>query len=183
MEYYYMTHEKRAKIIKFEEYSVLYKEIESHNHGYQIIGIDGDKGTGKTNLSYHIGSHFIYNVINLDDFICKDQNCFVNAMNFGLLRHRIDVLSKPLVIEGVCLLEVLRRINMSADYLIYCREISENTNIWHDEDRLSLVDHDLLGNQLNDLQGLDVEITKYHYTFKPIEKANICYDIINQKKK
>lgn len=174
------------EIIKYNERAKIIGKLKERNlyKNKSVIAIDGDTGTGKSNLSYFIGSKLAIKVINFDDFVSPKQDCYVNAMNLGILRQLISLFYriKPLVVEGVCLIEILEKLNIQYDILIYAREVSETTGNWSASYRLDIEDENILKRVLNECRGADVDIVKYHYKYRPFEKADYIYQIINQLK-
>jgi hypothetical protein len=166
------------KTIKFTFRQDLITELKGKRNS--IIGIDGDTGSGKTNLSYFLGANLLKNVINLDDFINSRQDSILNALDYTRLKQRISCLKNP-IIEGICLLDVLERINIKHDIFIYCKEISDIEN-WSSAYRLDIIEQDDYQRQIENHQGLDIEIIRYHYYYRPFEKADYIYEIINQQK-
>ena len=167
------------KIIQFQNRQELIDGLQSKKRS--IIAIDGDAGTGKTNLSCYIGCKLIKNVINLDDFLIPKQDCFVGALLIDRLKQRINILKNP-IIEGVCVLEVLEKLGIIDYVLIYCKEISENIGNWSSAYRLDIDDEADCQKQIQQHHGLDIEIIRYHYKYRPFEKANYIYQIVNQLK-
>lgn len=167
------------KIINFQNKQELIGDLKLKMGS--IVAIDGDVGTGKTNLSYCIGCKLIKNVVNLDDFHIPKQDRFVDAIDFDRLKQSINILKTP-VIEGICILEVLEKLEITDYVLIYCKEISENTGNWSSAYRLDITDEKDYQKQIQQHRGLDIEIIKYHYKYRPFEKADYIYQIINQLK-
>ncbi|MCX5692122.1 MAG: hypothetical protein NTX47_00310 [Candidatus Omnitrophica bacterium] len=84
------------KIIRFDNRSSFAKSLQETYllKNRLLIGIDGDKGSGKTNLSYFLGAELMINVINLDDFTESNRGCFIDAMDLSRLEIRIKNLNR-----------------------------------------------------------------------------------------
>lgn len=147
---------------------------------YHVIGIDGYPGTGKSNLAYTIASITRMNVINFDDFVKPKQDSYVSSLHVEIMRARIDVIkSQGLILEGLCMLEVIELMEIKISTLIYCKEISEGTRIWHDGQRYDPEYAELVSHQEI---GLDAEVKKYHEKYRPWEKAKYIFNLFNQRK-
>lgn len=127
-----------------------------------------------------------YPVIHLDDYLDRAQGGFLDFLQHDRLKQ--DVATAPrYIIEGVCLLSVLARIESKIDALIYVKRY--HLGYWADERELD-VDEPLeeflemereLANRLSvdksepsDL-GLSEEVIRYHYAFKPHRHAQIIF--------
>ncbi|MFY7962541.1 MAG: hypothetical protein ACOVVK_20860 [Elsteraceae bacterium] len=96
-----------------------------------IIGIDGRDGSGKTTLASWLAWNLSIPVVHLDFyykfFMCEDfliQERMIDLRN--TISNRISD-KRPVIVEGVLLLETLRRIGLSPDYLVYvhCEELPD----------------------------------------------------------
>ena len=94
----------------------------------KTIGIDGDTGAGKTTLARELQSILGGEVISLDCFLNEfipgngAPPSYASQINKDLLRERLNrVTLKPLIIEGILLLDVLATVNMRPDYLIFAK--------------------------------------------------------------
>lgn len=149
------------------------------------IGIDGVNRSGKSTLAKTIAELMKYQHINLDDFLVKKQGGFLDFLKYNEICESISG-SKDYIIEGVCLLDVLERVNTNIDCLIYVKKVKSGT--WVDEHDC-LLDGDLekviedrkyliqLTNPSGDMPetlGLAEEIMRYHKSYKP----NIVADVV-----
>lgn len=94
----------------------------------KTIGIDGDSGAGKTTLARELQSALGGEVISLDcflnDFIPGNgaPPSYVSQINKALLSERLNRATlKPLIVEGILLLDVLATVNIRPDYLIFAK--------------------------------------------------------------
>ena len=165
--------------ITVENRKLLVKEL-GRQQGRYIIGIDGINGSGKTNLAHYIASELIIDAIHLDHFIVKNLDCYLKALNCGLLMQHLNIAGdKPFIIEGCCLLDVMKVLNIQTNTLIYCKEISQDTKIWHYGNNF---DEYAMSNSANDLSGFDKELLEYHKRTRPWEKAQVIYNFFNDLK-
>lgn len=103
----------------------LYMEIDSitelpralENNSAKIIGVDGYLGAGKTTVTTKLSKQIGYGCVHLDDYLYPQKGDFVENLDLSSLKTATG--ERPLIIEGLCLLEVLERLQISADFLIY----------------------------------------------------------------
>ena len=94
-------------------------------HG-EILGIDGDLGAGKTHLARWLAEQIEFEVMELDERLPGDGNwyrCETVRQEVVELRSR----NLPLLVEGVCLLELLPRGEFTL-FVFLRRETSEEGN-------------------------------------------------------
>jgi hypothetical protein len=164
-----------------------------------LIGIDGIDGSGKTTLSKKIADELGYIQIKLDDYVDRNCGTFVEHIRYDELRSSIHSTHAPIIIEGVCLLAVLEKLQRKADLFIYVRRISDYGS-WRDEDKCDIIgDVDELilkekethrmfceaearieGKNFDsnacDIPPLIEEIIRYHHGYAPHMRADIIYD-------
>lgn len=86
---------------------------------FKIIGIDGIDGVGKTTLAKNI-EEFGYRRLSVDDFLQKKSGNYFDFINFARMKKISAKLSnKSIVIEGVLLQKILKKLQLIPDYLIY----------------------------------------------------------------
>lgn len=163
----------------------LIKEIQSA----KIIGIDGTDGSGKTYLSHEIGKKLGIPVLNLDDYLIKDKESYVEHLKYKEISEFIGKNKNSLIIEGVCLLDVLKKLHLDLDCLIYVKLIDEYDE-WLREEECDIRDsaeetikrlEDTIKILYPNNQGLDAfrkEIIYYHVNNRPVEKANYVFERI-----
>jgi hypothetical protein len=112
-----------------------------------LIGIDGKENVGKTPLSNWLGWQLDLPVIHLDLFLIKGgPNSAPIGRRVADLCRCIEARGKrPLIVEGVFLLDALDEIGRSPDFLIFVDEQPEPSIRPPDAD---LVDEFSLGNQV-----------------------------------
>lgn len=93
-----------------------------------LIGIDGIDGVGKTSLAKEIET-LGYFRISLDDFIKKKSGGYFEFVNYKkLINKLISKKGQLIVIEGVVLLKILKKIGVSLNYFVYVTD-----NVWLDD--------------------------------------------------
>lgn len=157
--------------------------------GFMRIGIDGIDGVGKSTLASALSTELGYAVVTLDSYLEKNQGNFAEHLNYVQLNSAMDQLN-AFIVEGVCLMEVLQRLHIQLDALIYVKR--KNCGLWADERELNVEgDVEEFLQRENELArwfgkledpdeddsglGLSEEIVRYHATFIPHEKANLIY--------
>lgn len=165
---------------------------------FRLIGIDGKEGSGKSTLASQLVKIFGFCHINLDLYLDKNRGGFVEHIRYDLLQAELKYLTKPIIIEGVCLLAVLQKLNRVHDMLIYVKRMDDK-NTWDDESEcdvhgdieqfisnrkdwfLSIMKEkakikDEFFNPVNgNIPELNEEIIRYHFKFKPHLNADIIY--------
>jgi uridine kinase len=84
------------------------------------IGIDGADGAGKSTLARSLAWQLEMPVLETDMFLKKEKSS--PDLHYDQLASLIDwrhSLNRPVIVEGIFLLETLERINVNADILIY----------------------------------------------------------------
>jgi len=162
----------------------------------EIIGIDGMNGSGKTCVARKLS----FPHVNVDDFLVRNEGSFLRNVKYGELETHIQVLrarNTPVIVEGVCLLDVLDRLHLRADCLIYIKRIGAS-GTWHDQDICEIATEQELNEWLEEDKeiartmlrrkgedadipgsllpgGLTREIAAYHHRQRPIHKAHYVY--------
>lgn len=168
-----------------------------------IVGVDGKDGTGKSTLSNLISQELSIEIISLDEFLILKNGEYVNSLNIDELRRKIHKLNCTVIIEGVCLLEVAKRLGVTIDTLVYVKTMSPYGTWRHSEECDPIVpaselvkkmDEDLkrfsqfeatMNNFETDksqeeiaLPRLVKEIVYYHESYRPSNKADIVFHIV-----
>lgn len=108
---------KHGKLIEYLHPKVYYPNGEVRRI---IIGIDGSNGAGKSTLSSFISWQFTIPVVHLDLFLFLSEDDYYSSLNIehlgDLINHQHN---RPIIIEGIFLLEVLETFNIEPDILIY----------------------------------------------------------------
>lgn len=166
--------------INAENRNALIEKLRDESSEPLIIGIDGICGSGKTTLSRYIITKLNIETVHLDDLLVEKRDTFVEALNYDYLQKKIAHRKKALIIEGCCLLDVLIKVNISSDILIYCKEISRDTNIWHYGTNF---DEYVRSSQDNHKPGLEKELLEYHKRMRPWERADVIHLLFNDLKR
>lgn len=136
-----------------------------HFRSSEIIGVDGDQGGGKTTLASELRACLGGEVISLDDFLLGNGAAYLAQVDQQSLRARVNSASqRPLIFEGVLLLQVLDMISIRPDCLVFTKAVFEGT--WQYEQYLRP------GKPLPKSK-LTREIAEYYRTWRPFDKAAV----------
>lgn len=84
-----------------------------------IIGIDGHLGAGKSKIAIYLSNFYEIPLLHVDDYLSPGQDAYFEAVKYGDLKLEIFNAKKPLIVEGVCLLEVLDKINTVPNHFFF----------------------------------------------------------------
>lgn len=144
------------------------------------IGIDGASGAGKTTLAEHLAQDLGYGLVPLDDYVVTNSNLtveeemqlrqdgFVKSLEYP--RLRADLRGKrTFVVEGACLLAVLRQLKRSLDMLIYVKRLQGGC--WSDNPAL-ISEQARSGRALH---WFEHEVLVYHLSYEPQLHAQVVF--------
>jgi hypothetical protein len=165
-----------------------------------IIGVDGFFGSGKTNfVKNFLQKKLQIETVFLDDYLIEKRGGYFINLRIDNLKQHVSSLLKsklPFIIEGVCLLKILKEINITYDVLIYIKRMSKAlgsaSNLWCDEDDCTFagdidewekheisrtLEYDSKANSIDIKEqiALPKEVVAYHQIFKPHKVNNIIY--------
>lgn len=146
-----------------------------------IIVIDGEDGSGKSNyLAPFLRDRLNGKVVSIDDFLSKNQGGYIEHINYVGLKNAIKSNHiKPLIIEGVQSLDVLKRIGIESNYLVYsCKEqwLREWTEYYEKNEPIESIIQNV-EKQVSiispgyRMKGLRYEMYCYTYNFRPFNVA------------
>ncbi len=139
---------------------------------YKRIIIDGDDGSGKTPLARKIAHTLGATVISLDEYLHEDGRPYCDQIKYESLQRDIFSSAKTVVIEGVCMLKILAKINVSYDHHIFTRRFVCGKSAYEEylDERIPLPKSKLAR-----------DIVQYYREFKPFDKCNesqtLCIDV------
>ena len=131
----------------------------------QRIIIDGDDHSGKSPLARKIATELRAKVISLDEYLCEDGRPYCDQIDYESLQRDISASVQKVVIEGVCMLKILAKINVSYDYHIFTKRIMFDKSAYDEylDERIPLPKSKLAR-----------DIVQYYREFKPFDK---CHEI------
>ena len=85
-----------------------------------IVTIDGRDGVGKTTLGRYLAWHFNVTLIETDLFLIPAQDYLIHLDDQvnRIIERRITT-PRPVIVEGISMLQLMRRINRVPDFSIY----------------------------------------------------------------
>jgi hypothetical protein len=142
------------------------------------IGIDGANSTGKSHLAKIISKELNIVCISLDDYLTTNQGTYLPNLDLDRLKRDLNK-ENHFVVEGICLLEALSRINESIELLVYVKRYY--LGVWNDEsicnisdDVDKVIEHEKALDKDQSL-GIDEEIIRYHNQYQPDKKADVVF--------
>lgn len=106
--------------------------------GSGIVGIDGWMGAGKTTLANALAKRLDGSVFDLDSALVHDQKVYVSALRMSEVSEALATHPRPLIVSGICLLEVFENVGTQLDARVYIKRMA--TWGWADEDELNGID-------------------------------------------
>jgi hypothetical protein len=85
-----------------------------------LIALDGLPGAGKSTLAVRLSVLMGTRSVHLDDYLVRNSIGFTDHLAYEELRRALLV--RPVVVEGVCILDVLGRLGLRPDQLLYLQE-------------------------------------------------------------
>lgn len=119
-----------------------------------LFAIDGYPAAGKSTLAKEIAGLLHIPLIHLDDFLVRGEGGFIEFIKYSELSAALN--ARPVIVEGVCLLAVAKRLGMAPDVHIYVEDLSGSRGP-------------------RAASALGAEILTYHQQFRPAETADILY--------
>lgn len=102
-----------------------------------LIGVDGVDGSGKTPLAFGLAERIPAKVVSLDQFLNRNRGSYVQHLRREQLRKAIFSHQGVIIVEGVCLRSVLRRLRCRAFRHVYVKALSQY-GLWSHEQECEL---------------------------------------------
>jgi uridine kinase len=149
----------------------------------RIVGIEGYMAAGKSHLAKQLAVDLGAARIEADDCSFRllhpdadDSHLkgqpYVGCLDLDELSRRLSAASDAhavVIVDGICLRNVLARIGRHADLTIYIKCIARGSGIWHDMRHLE----DYKADGPKGFSELDRDIHEYHSKVEPHEKADL----------
>ncbi|MFZ5813578.1 MAG: shikimate kinase [Thermodesulfobacteriota bacterium] len=161
---------------------VLFDALKFDTQHPTIVSIDGNMGVGKSTLAREIADGLGFDIFDLDCYLSEKvtaENGYVGTICFNnLLRDVEESLfsMRSIIVEGVCVLNVLERIGINPSVKIYVDEIDFAADSNFVRQRSSTV-------ILEDIPNgayLSCEIQRYHKSMTPYKIADIVFERYNK---
>lgn len=154
--------------------------------GCSRIGIDGTNGAGKSTLARSLSVILGLSHLNLDDYLIQEQGGFLDHLKYNEIKRKMLQL-ECFVVDGVCMLSVLEKIETRVDCMIYVKRMCHG--VWADERECEITgdieeyikkERELVrlieeSETTPKSLGLAEEIIRYHEKYKPHQKAELFY--------
>lgn len=145
-----------------------------------LIGVEGFTGSGKSKVSEDLGRDLQAGVIHTDEYVAPGDESlpYPDRLDYGRLATAIvnaRSTNSLLVVEGICLREVLQRLSLSADPFVYVKRVAGN-GLWHDG--FHLEDFEAGDSIEENNQEPHRSDFAYHAAARPHEKANLLFERI-----
>jgi hypothetical protein len=85
--------------------------------GASLIVIDGLPGAGKSTLAASLSALLTIRAVHLDDYLAHECVGFTDYLRYEDLQRAL--LRRPVIVEGVCMLDVLDRLTLRPDQFVY----------------------------------------------------------------
>jgi len=132
----------------------------------------------KTTLSTKISNGLCIPRIELDDFVKENQGGYINFIDYKGLSDKI-VSKKPVIVEGICVLQILNKIQVKPDVSIYINVVDRygfcNAQIrYFPPDKTA---EEVINERIRKgySVGYEADIIRYHYSFMPHENADFIF--------
>lgn len=127
-----------------------------------VIVIDGWIGSGKSTLAEALAADIGALHFDLDSALLQDQGNYVPSLDLGVIRNAIIDRTEPLVVSGICALQVFEKVGVRLDFYVYVKRMA----IW------GWADEQELAGGIPEVPGASGEVVRnelraYHQKWKP----------------
>ena len=133
------------------------EELSTHllPHRNGLIGLDGYQGAGKSTVAKEVSELLGLPLIHLDDFLEPGRGGYLDFVRYPEVATAL--LPRPLIVEGVCLLAVMQRLEIKADCHVYIASPVPDRRTPRGRGPVAS------------------EVAQYHREFRPADVADILY--------
>lgn len=176
---HYAVKEKSLKVVQSIEELAKFTRNSSKSLPI-IVSIDGFMGSGKSSLAMELADALDGMRVSFDCYIDPGSNSpsYLEKLKIDHLERDIANLKAKfdyVVIEGICLLQVLNAISVAPDIRIYVKRISEQ-GLWHDGFHLEdYVDERAIKEKE---EGLHKSEFEYHAELLPHKNTDLIFERI-----
>lgn len=116
-----------------------------------IVTIDGRDGVGKTTLGRYLAWHFNVTLIETDLYLIPAEDFLIHLDDqINRIVERRLTMPRPVIVEGVSMLQLMKRINRVPDFAIYVTDPERSGS-----------------------ETMDRRLAEYEEAFFPADAANI----------
>jgi hypothetical protein len=165
--------------------------------GWRRVGIDGVDGSGKSYLAEKLSQALACPVLDLDDYLHKNQGGYVDFIDYPALSAAVSAMPS-FILSGICLREVLAHMALDLDGQIYIKRMRHD--LWVDEDECVFPDgvevaienlanaRAMIARHFDEPSqqpgvarddpepSLTFEIMHYHDVYRPHDTADLIYE-------
>ena len=136
--------------------------------------------TGKSTLSkVWLAQDLSGSVLKLDDYFLENGKPYRERLNYDDISNDLASLQeqgRPVIVEGICLLDVVDKIGVKLDALVYVKKLND-MGLWHDKDICDPQHINLDSPRLNrpGAEAVLREVASYHLDRDPLGKADFLF--------
>jgi uridine kinase len=122
-----------------------------------IVTIDGRDRVGKTTLGRYLAWHFNVTLIETDLFLIPARDYLIHLDDqINRIIERRVMTPLPVIVEGVSMLQLMKRINRVPDFSIYVTHFQQSSGVI-----------------------MDRRLSEYEASFTPSATANIVVELVH----
>jgi hypothetical protein len=153
--------------------------------GPLILGVDGNEGAGKSTLASSLSAALTAPVIHVDSYAQPNRGKYSDSIRYDDLRADIERQlrgGRAIVVEGVCLRQVLERIALRPQISIYVRLFNARGRWVGAEacDESPVRSSEVGATDPAAPGSIERDVRAYHSQFKPVTRADIIYKVVRK---
>ena len=166
---------------EFQNVADLVDEIQKRTAGLEcpLVGLDGAYGSGKSTLAKAVAEKLDGIVLEVDRYTERNGKPYREQLRYEDLRRDLKTTrsdGKPVIVDGVCLLDVMDAVGAKVDALVYVKKVDRGSGIWQDQDTCDPewidLEHPLLKHPG---AALAREVAAYHQSRDPLSQTELVF--------
>jgi hypothetical protein len=146
-----------------------------------VVGVEGFTSSGKSHFADLLAKEVSAVVVHTDEYVTEGDVSLpyrdrVDHIAISSALSGIALRSSLAIVEGICLREVLHRLNIAASAYVYVKVLATN-GLWHDGLNLEDFEREAASTRLDEPHRSDFI---YHAKWRPHERADIVFERIEQ---